>query len=474
MTETGILIAICCYVLVMISIGAWAARKIKNNHDFMLAGQRLGRLVLIGTLLATWTGAGTIMGRAAFTYQYGPLASIFYSIGAPLGILIIYLFLAKRIRRYSKFTVPEIMQSHYGPSVRIITAVAILLAYTAIMSEQVRGLGYILHLTTGFPESVAKVAGLIVIVFLAFSGGLISVAYTDAISALLITVALVGGLLFVLVGFGGFSGLTEALPADHLTWSGGLSTIQLIGYILPTLLLILGDQNMYQRIAAASSPEVAKRSTLGFLAGDVLFYGSVIVLSMGAVVLLPTIQPDTAILRLATDSLPGVLGGLMLMSATAFIITTGNSYLLSSAGNLVHDIYRSLTRKEHSSRRELLLTRIAIVVLGAGAFAVGELFPGVLAIQVFSYTMYGAVVTPSLLATFLWKRATSAGCIASMVTGIVATLIWEFALDKPHDWNSVLVALPLSVLALILGSLATQPHRSEPTANSSAVGASEQ
>ena len=463
MKNAVILCAICAYVVVMVAIGVWASRKVRNNHDFMLAGQRLGRLVLTGTLLATWTGAGTIIGRASFSYTYGPLASIFYSLGAPVGILVMYLFLARRVRQWGKYTVPEIMESRYGPSVRLVTAFAILLAYTGIMSEQVRGLGYILHLTTGFPEEVAKLAGLAVIVFLAFSGGLISVAYTDAISALLITVALVGGFVFVLVGVGGFGGLAASLPADHMTWSGGLSPIQMVGYVLPTLLLILGDQNMYQRFSAAQTPEIAKKSTLGFLAGDVLFYGAVIVLASGAAVLLPGIAPDTAILRLATDTLPVAFGALLLMAGTAFIITTGNSYLLSAAGNLVHDIHRSLTRREHSAPRELLLTRIAIVALGLFAYAIGEFFPSVLEIQVFSYTMYGAVVTPSLLAVFLWKRATSAGAIASIITGIIATVGWEFVLDKPFDWNSVLVSLPLALLALVGVSLATTP-RPDPTA----------
>ncbi|MBB3664717.1 MULTISPECIES: sodium:solute symporter family protein [Prauserella salsuginis group] len=458
MRDALILGSICAYVAAMVAIGFWAARKIKNNHDFMLAGQRLGRLVLMGTLLATWTGAGTIMGRASFSYTYGPLASIFYSIGAPLGILIMYLFLAKRVREHSKYTVPELMQQRYGPSVRIVTAVAIVIAYSAIVSEQVRGLGYILHLTTGFPEGVAKIVGLVVVVFLAFSGGLISVAYTDALSALLITIGLVGAFIFVLVTLGGFGGLAERLPEDHMTWSGGLTPIQMLGYVLPTLLLILGDQNMYQRFSAAQSPEVAKRSTVGFLAGDLLFYGAVIVISSGAAVLLPAIQPDTAVLRLSTDSLPVALGAIMLMAATAFIITTANSYLLSSAGNLVRDIYGSLSKKERGSRRELLLTRMTIVLLGAAAFVIGEFFPGVLEIQVFAYTMYGAVVTPSLLATFLWRRATAVGCIASMITGIVATVGWEFGLDKPFDWNSVLVALPLAVLALVVGSLLTTPR----------------
>ncbi|MQA12358.1 MAG: sodium:solute symporter family protein [Pseudonocardiaceae bacterium] len=465
MENAVILIAVCAYLIVMLAVGIWAGRKVKNNDDFMLAGQRLGRLILTGTLLATWTGAGTIIGRANFSYTYGPLASIFYSMGAPIGILIIYFFLAKRIRQYSKYTVPQIMQARYGQSVRVLTAIAILLAYSGIMSEQVRGLGYILHLTTGFSEELAKIIGLVMIVFLAFIGGLISVAYTDAISALLIAVGLIGGFVFILIDIGGFAGMAANLPAEKMSWSGGLTSIQLLGYALPTLFLFLGDQNMYQRFSAARSPEIAKKSALGFFFGDVLFYFVVAFLASAAAFLLPAIDADTAILRLATDTLPLALGMVLLMAGTAFIITTGNSYLLSSAGNLVHDIYRSISRRAEDPRRYLLLTRFAILGLGVLAYTIGEFFPSVLEIQVFSYTMYGAVVTPSLLAVFLWKRATPAGSIASIVTGIVATTSWEFLLDKPFDWNSILVSLPLAVLALVVVSLLTKPRTttSEPT-----------
>lgn len=119
------------------------------------------------------------------------------------------------------------------------------------------------------------------------------------------------------------------------------------------------------------------------------------------VLLLPGIKGDTAILRLATEALPLALGTIVLMAAAAFIITTGNSFLLSCAGNLVHDIYRMLGSKPPSERRDLLLTRLSVVLLGVVAYGTGKLFPSVLEIQLYSYTMYGAVVTPSLLAVFL-------------------------------------------------------------------------
>ena len=466
MNSPWILTAIVGYLVFMLVLGTWYARKVKNNDDFMVAGRNLSRLILTGTLLATWTGAGTIIGRAHFAYTYGPLASIFYSMGAPIGILVMYFFLARKIRGLGKYTVPQIMELRFGTPVRVLTAVAILLAYTAIISEQIRGLGYVLNLTAGLPPDAGKLIGLALIIFLAFIGGLVSIAYTDAISAVLITVGLVGTFVAMFLSVDGFTGLMSSLPDQKTYWSGGLTPIQMLGFVLPTLCLFLGDQNMYQRFGAARDPQIAKKSALGFFFGDVLFYFLVAFLASSAAIVLPNIAGDTAVLRLATESVPVVLGVLTITAATAFIITTGNSFLLSSAGSLVHDVYAVLSRRQPSQRQYLLLTRATIVVLGVLAYITGQFFPSVLAIQLYSYTMYGAVVTPSLLAVFFWKRATPAGSMASIITGIVATSFWEFVVDKPFGWNSILFSLPLSILMLIVVSLVTTPKELSPEESS--------
>lgn len=458
MQSPVILTFVIAYLVLMVVIGTLYGRKVKNNDDFMVAGRSLSQLILTGTLLATWTGAGTIIGRANFSYTYGPLASIFYSAGAPIGILIMYFFLAQRIRGLAKYTVPEIMELRYGSEVRVLTAVAILFAYTAIISEQIRGLGYVLNLTTGMSAGLGSILGLVAIIFLAFIGGLISVAYTDAISAVLIAGGLLGSFVFVFLTIGGFGGLVADLPETKTTLSGGLTFMQTLGFMLPTLFLFLGDQNMYQRFGAATDPQTAKKSALGFFFGDVLFYFLVAFLASSAAVLLPNIAADTAVLRLASDVLPVVLGAMVLTAATAFIITTGNSFVLSLAGNVVYDLYAKLSGRQLSQSQYLTLTRVAVVAIGGFAYLTGQFFPSVLEIQVYSYTMYGAVVTPSLLAVFLWRRASTAGAMASIVTGIVATLTWEFVLDKPLDWNSILFSLPLSVLMLVFVSLLTTPR----------------
>jgi SSS family solute:Na+ symporter len=95
------------------------------------------------------------------------------------------------------------------------------------------------------------------------------------------------------------------------------------------------------------------------------------------------------------------------------------------------------------------------VILGLAAYSLITFFPSVLAMQMYSYTMYGASITPALLAAYLWKKATPVGGIVSILAGAGGTLFWEMVLQKPAGLNSILFSAPLSILCLVVVSLAT-------------------
>ncbi len=238
----------------------------------------------------------------------------------------------------------------------------------------------------------------------------------------------------------------------------GLQLGILIAYFLPLLLLILADQNMYQRLTAARDEGTARSSTVGFFLASFLVTIPVALLGSAAAVLLPGINADTAVLSLASEGhLPLVIGGLVLAGALAFVVTTASSFMLSSAGNLVYDFYVRFGLREVSETARLRLHRAAVVLIAVLAYALGQFFPTVLDLQIYSYTVYGMAITPAVLAVLFWRRVTTAGALASMVVGTVAVLVWVFVLGKPYGWNSVLVALPATVMVLVLVSLATRP-----------------
>lgn len=449
------------YLALMVAIGLWFSRSkvMSTGDDFVFAGRDLPRPVMIGTMLATWVGSGTIIGGASFAYSYGPLASIFFMAGTPVGIVVLYV-IAKRVRRYSTYTVPELLERRYGLSVRVIAALITLLAYVGITAYQFTGGGYVISVITPLsPESGAIVVAILV-TFLAFGGGLKSVAWTDFMSALIIVIGLMVALPLIIGGdIGGWGDYWQGMPDTHRSLSGGLSALQLLGYFLPLFLLILADQNMYQRLGAARSEAEARTSTAGFFLSSFLVLVPVALLGSAAYVLLPQITSDTAILSLAGQGfLPVVLGGLLLASALAFIITTGSSFLLSGAGNVVYDGAQRLFGWDMDDRQRLWVHRASVLGIGVVAYVLGRFFPTVLELQLYSYTVYGVAIAPPVLAIFFWPRASKWGVLTSMTLGVVLTITWE-QLDRPYDVNSVLVSLPVALLALAVVSLAV-PDRS--------------
>ena len=81
-------IVILLYLFTLIGIGLYKANKIKTQSDFSVAGRSLTPWVLVGTMLATWMGTGSILGNAGKTYETG-LAALILPLGSVLGIIIL-------------------------------------------------------------------------------------------------------------------------------------------------------------------------------------------------------------------------------------------------------------------------------------------------------------------------------------------------------------------------------------------------
>ncbi|WP_110634072.1 sodium:solute symporter family protein [Salinicola salarius] len=455
------------YIVLMVVIGLYfSRRKVHDDTDFIVAGRSLSTLVLTATLLATFVGSGSIVGGASFVFQHGPGAAIFFFAGTPIAALVVYFLLARKMRRSRATTIPGLIEERFGPTARSIASLIILLAYVGIVSYQFTGAGQALNLAFGLPVWQGVVIAALVMIGLATMGGLVSVAYTDYLSAVIIFGSMLIAAPLVLTRLGGLDGMMDALPATHHTLLGGLSPWQALGYFLPLFLLILGDQNLFQRFAAARDPATAKKAAMGLVIASIVCTGLITLLVCATRVMYPDITPSTAMMTLAREGLPTVVGGLLLASLVALLLTTGNSYLLSASASLTQDILGGLLKMQIAPGKALMVNRLTVVGLGILAWVLGAFFPSVLAMQMYSYGMYGAAITPVFLAALLWPRATPAGALAAMIVGGVMTLVWEIALGKPMGWNSVLVAMPLAAVTLIGVSLASRPRLASTAASS--------
>ena len=436
------------YLGLVSALGVYYGKYIKSEEDYTLAGRRLSGIILAGTLLATWMGSGTVVGGTnALAYNYGPWVAIIFMMAVPIGILLLYLLVSK-IREASYHTIPEQLGRKYGSPARILGSLIIMLAYVGIVSYQYSGIGFVLNATLGISTEAGTTIAAILVILIALFGGLISVAYTDFLSAVIMLLGLCVGVPYAIYAAGGWSSIAARLPPENLGL-GGLTPLQVFGYFLPLLLLLLGEQNMQQRIIAGRSSKAAKKGLIGWALGAIITAFCVAFGSTTSRALFPDIPAGQGLIMLATKAMPPVLGGLMLAAITGFILTTADSYLLSSATNLGWDIYATYINPNATDKQKLIITRSMVIILGIFAYLLIMYFPTVLAVQMYAYTMYGAAITPALLASLLWKRATPIAGISSMAIGAIITLIWELS-GKPFNLDSVLIAAPLSILVLVV------------------------
>ena len=462
------LVTVVAYLLILIGISVWLGFRVKTQEDFMVAGRTLTWPVLVGTLLATWIGSGSIFGGGTLGYQQG-FAALWQPAGAWLGIVIIY-FVAGRARRFGQFTVPDIMEERYGAMARVLATIATVVSYVIIVSYQFRGGGRALHLVI---PSVSYDTGVLMTAVVATGftifAGLMSVAYTDIANGIIILAGTIISVPYLIHSAGGWHEIRGALPPSHFSLLGTMTVKEALALFLPTLFLLLGNANMYQRFFAARDEREARRSVVGWVAGVIIVESLVITLAVVGSSM-PRFRgltlPETIIPEVARNGLPTAIGCLLLAAIVAIIVSTADSFLLVPATNLVRDIYQRFINPQATHQQILIYSRLAVFALGALSYGISvTTFKGILQAVLAAYSIYGAAVTPALLAVYFWPRATSAGGTASILVGTVVWLIWELwralFLDGeqfPLGVETIYSALAASTLALVLVSLATPPE----------------
>lgn len=454
----GYIVAIGIYLVALVVYGlVLAHKKVKTTDDMVTGGHRIPFIILVGSLLATWCGGGGITGSAGIVYSGGPWVGAISFAAPPIGIILLY-FIAGKVRKSNKVTVPEIMEARYGSAASVLSAVCVMLAYVGVLATQLKAAGNILVLLCAssgieMSQGLALVICSVIILIITVGGGLVSVAYSDAVSALL----MIGGFAIavpVLIVAANNAG--AVLPPEKATFTGGMSVVTLLGYFIPSLALMLGDQNMLQRFASAKNSNEAKKSNVGMFIGEVTVIVLIIAVVTQAAKLYPSLDvPSNVIFQVTMDYLPFFFGALVMCACMAFIVTTADSYLLSSATNLTNDIYVKYIKKDATDKQKMLVLRATIVVFTLIAILLTLYFPSVLALQLTAYTMYGAAITPAVLFALFSKKVTPAGGMAGILVGGAATIAWTL-MGTPYGIQCAIVAVPASVLAIVLVSAFTR------------------
>jgi SSS family solute:Na+ symporter/sodium/proline symporter len=474
MTLHAIVLGIITLTLLAVSVARIG--KVKTKADYLVAGRSLPTFVLVFTLLSSWIGSGSLLGGAENAYRHG-FAALWQGGGGWAGLLLIY-FIAPRARHFAQFTIPDLLEARYNQTARLLGVVAVLFAYTAIVSYQLTGGGDILHLI--FPTVITADLGkyiiaAFVIVFTAIAG-MSSVAYMDVVIGSLAAITMCVALPILAHHAGGWPHIVQALPPTHFQVLGDFTLVQGLELFLPTCLLMLGNQAMYQKFFSARSEKAARNAVVWWIFGTVILESVIVALAVVGSVLFPSgevhdhpreILAWTALHGLNGSPFLNLLGALLIGAIFAKVISTANNFLFSPATNLVNDIFLRYLAPKASNKRILAISRLMVVLLGCWALYQSLHTESVLKKTLYAYTIYSAALTPVILAAFYSRRVNANGAVAAIAAGTAVTVCWDLPFVHKimpsvlAQRDAIFPALIVSLLCLGVVSALTKPPRRE-------------
>jgi SSS family transporter len=456
------------YLLVTIAIGLWAARRVQNSKDYVLAGRSLPLYMNTATVFATWFGAESVLSVSVEFSKSGLGGIIADPFGSSLCLVIVAIFFARAFYRMDLLTIGDFYRKRYGKAMELGTSVVIAFSYLGWTAAQLTALGLVFSTLTDGAVSLQTgivVSGVVVLAYTIW-GGMWSVAMTDLFQSVMIILGL-GIIAWVVGDLAGGPGKVIAAAAEagrFEFWPKG-GTKEWLAFVTAFLTLAIGSipqQDIFQRVTSAKNERTA---VLGSLLGGGVYFCFVFV-PIYIVLAALMLEPSLAKLLGAEDAremqriLPAYILGytplwiqvLFFGALLSAILSTASGAIIAPTSLCTENIIRPLYPRM-SERQFLLTLRIVLVSFTAAAlvFALHSKQTMYDMVQnAYSVTLVAALVP--LAAGIFWSRANNTGAILSAVFGLVAWVIAAFtAADATVP--PALVGLAFSIFGMALGSL---------------------
>jgi len=443
------------YFAGLIVIGGRSFRIAKGINSFFVADRSSPLILIAGSLFATVIGGSSTVGMAGLGYSMGLAGSWWLLVGA-IGLFALALFLAERVRSYSLYTLPEIIDIQYGSEAKVSASVLIVVAWMGIIAGQVVAAGKILETMLDASPSLLMVITSFVFITYTLLGGQHSVVRTDTIQSVIIIVAVVVSIPLCLEKVGGIVSMREVLGADHFSFpvSSRFPWTTLVTYLFLVGSTYLVGPDIYSRIFCARDSGIAKGATMTVALSLVPFAFMITIMGMSARVLFPGINPEAAFPSMIHRLFPAGVNGLIIAALLSAMMSSADTCLLTTSTILSFDILRPLVRREISEGTILLLSRFFIVVIGVVSLIIALSVKGVISSLLLGYTVYtSGLIFPILLGFFRDSlKLRKEGAIAAMVLGGGLALIGKLMGWSLWGLPAGLYGFFLSGLTLVAGS----------------------
>ncbi|MBP0965536.1 MAG: sodium/proline symporter PutP [Oscillospiraceae bacterium] len=481
--DVDVLVTFAVYLLMMIGIGLYFTKRSKKMSEYFLAGRQLNSWVTAMSAQASDMSGWLLMGLPGAAYASG-MGNYWIAIGLAIGTLLNWVFVAKRLRRFTEvagdsITIPQYFQNRFktdSPVVRVVCAAVIFvffLVYTTSAFVSGGKLFQIVFNIDSTNETYVKAAVIIsavIIISYTFLGGFYAVAWTDFIQGMLMIMAIVALPIALVNSISNFSPemitATQKIAAEGASTAGYASMFEgrSANAIISDLAWALGYFGMPHilvRFMAIKDSKMVKKSGIIAVVWVIISLTAAVLIGILGRVYLDSIgvtlsagEQELIFIKVVKDLFPGVLAGIFLSAVLASIMSTADSQLLVTASAVANDFYSVVINKKATDKQLMWVSRIAVIVISVIA-CILALNPNdsIMGIVSNAWAGFGAAFGPAILFSLYWKRVTLKGTVSGIIAGGGMVLLWSNILHLDGVLYSIVPGFALSCIVTVVVSL---------------------
>jgi solute:Na+ symporter, SSS family len=461
------------YLVVSIGIGMYAATRVHNSRDYVVAGRHLPIYIVTATVFATWFGSETVLGIPATFLNEGMRGIVSDPFGSSMCLILVGLFFARKLYRMNLLTITDYYRKRYGRTVEVVTGLAIVISYLGWVSAQMTALGLVFNILSQgvITQAQGTLIGAGIVLLYTLFGGMWSVALTDFFQMSIIVV----GLLYILYVASDMAGglghvVQHAANKGQFHFWPQANSKDIIAFVAAWITMMFGSipqQDVFQRVMSAKTESIAVAGSV--LGGSFYFFFAFVPLTIAysATLIDPglvsgLLDKDSQMIlpQLILNHMP-VFAQIMFFGALlSAIMSTASGTLLAPAVTFSENILKPYL--PNHTDKTLLLTMRVVVVGFAAIVTLFALYSDATIYEMVenAYKVTLVIAFVPLVSGLYWQRASTQGAYLAIALGLAVWIPMEIWLPEgealmPPQFAGFLA----SVTGMIAGSLAPQIFR---------------
>ncbi|PKD42843.1 sodium:solute symporter family protein [Rhodohalobacter barkolensis] len=468
------------YIVGLLAFGYFFFTRNKSGDDYYVGGRNMKSYHVGLSVVATDVGGGFSIGLGGLGFVMGLSGSWMLFTGL-IGAWLAAVFLIPKVKQNRAFdnayTFPQVFEHYYSPNVAFVAAIISAIGYAGFTSSQMLAGAKLASGTfADLDQTMALyIMGTVAVAYTVL-GGLKAVIYTDTIQWALLMIGLIFvGIPFAYIEIGGLEAIRATVDPEMLSLTN-VSWQQLVYWAVTIIPIWFVGMTLYQRIYACHDEKTAKRAW--YLAGVfewpiMAFLGVLLGLFakvgadqgmfeyLGAADISDT-DPETGLPMLLRTVLPVGFLGVMMAAYFSAILSTADSCLMASSGNVVTDIIGRFTPFDPNSSKFVKLSQVVTLIIGALALLLAGTMTNVLDLMLDSYAFMVSGLFVPVIGALYWSKSTPTGAMTAMLVGGFTTIGLRYSgVELPYDLDPNVFGISASAISFIAVSLMTNENKND-------------